>query len=182
MYWIDGANTKKTIAYRPNHVNKTFDSGFVSMFVDDKTKGDMIVRLCYENKKYFQWVKWGTQMVVKSEPTEGVTYLVDLTEEAKDAEEVKDVEEAEETEWEEGEVEVLAEVVADGIAYIELVITGPHDPENITGKRLGAECMVYDRQRVQRVSDRATAIEIMYPVRLGPLFCLNDQPWEIVVY
>ena len=41
--------------------------------------------------------------------------------------------------------------------------------------------MAHDRQRVQRVSDRTTVTEIMYSVRLGPLFCLNGQLWKTAV-
>ena len=43
--------------YRPDHVDKTFDDGFVSMFADNKYRRDIVVRLCYENERHFQWVK-----------------------------------------------------------------------------------------------------------------------------
>ena len=51
MYWIDNANTKKAIAYYPDHVDKMFNGGFVSIFEDNKHKSDMGVRLYCENKK-----------------------------------------------------------------------------------------------------------------------------------
>ena len=41
--------------------------------------------------------------------------------------------------------------------------------------------MSYDRQRVQKVSDRTTLTEIMYSVCFVPFFSLNGQPWETVV-
>ena len=36
VYWTDDANTKKTIVYRPEHEDQTFDGGFVSIFAADK--------------------------------------------------------------------------------------------------------------------------------------------------
>ena len=50
VYWIDDANTKKTIEYRLNRVNKMFDGGFVSKFAANKTRGGMVVRLWCETK------------------------------------------------------------------------------------------------------------------------------------
>ena len=55
-------------------------------------------------QKTFPVVKWGTQMVVKSELAEGETDVVDLSEEAKDADE---------EESEDSEVEVVVEEVED---------------------------------------------------------------------
>ena len=38
VYWIDDGNTKKIIAYHPDHKLETFDGGFVSMFKTDRKK------------------------------------------------------------------------------------------------------------------------------------------------
>ena len=42
----------------------------------------------------------------------------------------------------------MRKVVTNGMADMELVMTGPHDPKSITCKSLGAEYMAYNRQRV----------------------------------
>ena len=105
--------------------------------------------------------------------------------EAKDVEDAEDAEDAvdadvaegdDEIEWEESHAEVVVEVVGVG-----LEISCPHDPDIITGKPRGTACMVYGRQRVQRVSDRTAVGEMSYPTTLGWPFCLNGQPWEMVV-
>ena len=80
-------------------------------------------------------------------------------------------------EWEKDHAEAVAEVLD-----VELVITGPHDPESITGKRVGIDCMARDRQRVQREGDITAVGEMSYPATLGLLFCLNNQPWETAIH
>ena len=82
--------------------------------------------------------------------------LAENTEEAKDAGEVKDievvegdedavdaevVEGGEEVEWDDSHADAAVEVLD-----VRSEITGPHDPESITGKRRGAKCMAKDRQ------------------------------------
>ena len=203
VYWIDDNNTKKTIAYRPNRDSEMHDGGFVSMFKADRTQGAAVVRLFCENKQHFQWVKLGT--VVKSKLAEGARDGLDLTEEVgevgdaketgeakeeemaegkyltQEVEEIEEVEAEEETnevEWEENEV--VAEVV--GVEDVRLVVSGPHTPRQITGRAMGEECMAYDRQRLQRASDRNASTEMTYPATLGPLWCLNGKPWETVVH
>ena len=68
------------------------------------------------------------------------------------------------------------------VAGMELVLSGPHNPEGIIGKPVGTKCMAKDRQRVHRECNRTAVGEISYEATLGPLFCMNDIPWETVVY
>ena len=82
---------------------------------------------------------------MKSELTEEVTDLVDLIEKIKEAEEVNLVTEVEEVEWDEGEVEVVAEVAIDGMTDMKLMMTGPYDPSTVIHRDLYVEFMVYDR-------------------------------------
>ena len=65
---------------------------------------------------------------------------------------------------------------------MELVVTGPHDPEPIIVKPVGTKCMARDRERVYRESDRTAVGEISYEATTGQLFYMNCQPWEMVVY
>ena len=51
LYWIDDDNTKNASVYCLEYANKMFDCGWVSMFVDNKHRSDIVVRLCCENKK-----------------------------------------------------------------------------------------------------------------------------------
>ena len=180
MYLIDDANTKRTIVYHLKYNDQMFDGGFVSIFAVDKAKSDTVVRLFCENNKHFQWVRWDTQMDVKSELEEEATDVVDLAEEAEEAAEIDetgDIEvEVEDLEWEDGHTEAVAEVLD-----IRLVVTGPHDPESINGKRDGTDCIARDRERVQRVSDTIAKGKMTYPAKLGLLFYANGKPWETVV-
>ena len=74
----------------------------------------------------------------------------------------------------------MAEVV--GVEDVRLMMSGPYNPTDITGRAMGVECMAYDRQRVQRASDRTASTAMTYPATLGPLlWCLNGKPWETVV-
>ena len=67
------------------------------------------------------------------------------------------------------------------VAGVDVVVTGPHNPEPIIGKPMGTKCMARDRQRVDRESDRTAVGEISYEATIGPLWCMNGQPWETVV-
>ena len=62
VYWIDDGNTKKTISYRPDRSQEHHDGGFVSLLKTDKRYEYSVVRLFCDRNKYFQWVRWGTQM------------------------------------------------------------------------------------------------------------------------
>lgn len=45
VYWTDDKDAKKTIAYRPDGKDQTFDGGFVTMFKGDyRMSGDVIIR------------------------------------------------------------------------------------------------------------------------------------------
>ena len=56
------------------------------------------------------------------------------------------------------------------VAGIDLVVSGPHDPEGIIGKRVGTRCTAKDRQRVHRDYNRTAVGEISYEATLGPHF------------
>ena len=101
-----------------------------------------------------------------------------LTQEVEEIEEVEAEEETNEVEWEENEV--VAEVV--GVDDVRLVVSGPYNPIQIVGKAMGVDCMAYDRQRLQRASDRTASTVMIYPATLGMLWCLNGKPWETVVH
>ena len=57
--------------------------------------------------------------------------------------ELEKVEEVEEAEWKEGGV--VADIVIDGMADMELVITGPHEPSVVVKRDLHVEYMAYNR-------------------------------------
>ena len=65
---------------------------------------------------------------------------------------------------------------------MHLVVSGLHDPEGIIGKHVGTKRMAKDRHRVHRECDRTAVGEISYEATLDPLFCMNNIPWETVVY
>ena len=67
------------------------------MFAADKIAGGAVIRLFCEHNRHFQWVRWGTQTVVKTEPTGGGMDVVNLSEDVEELGEMKETGKAKET-------------------------------------------------------------------------------------